>query len=102
MFSSIKEWCNIPLTVRHNTGKTGTGEPTYGSQTSYLCYVDSSLVTLFDDKGVEFTSDIQLYVEGSSPIKRLDEVTFEGSTYIVRKVRAYYLNGLVDIKVVYI
>ena len=65
-----------------------------------MCAGKVEVITNKDGK--EVVSAKQLYVEGTNPIKELDNVIFEGSEIEVKAIGYFYRNGIVDIKVVYL
>lgn len=92
----------IPYSYRSYTGVSGTGSKTYGAIINDVCYADGSIKVVVNDEGVEVVSNKQLYVSGTTGIKVLDKVTFEGLTSVVKAVGTYYgTNGIAELKVVY-
>ena len=102
LFKSLKSWANLPFTYKPFTGRSGTGTKQYAGAQSGLCYAEGSVKVVSNNEGKEVVSNKQLYVDGTSPIKELDNVLFEGRETEVKAIGYFYRNGLVDMKVVYI
>lgn len=102
MYNSIKQWMNIPVTIKRFNKRDGTGAITFLGPVDSKCYVDGKVQVITNSLGVEVISTRQLYVDGSTEIAELDNVIFEGKELPVKGVSTFYENGLPDLKVVYI
>lgn len=102
MFDSIKPWINVTYQIKPFVKRNGAGTKQYGDVISSKCYPvdDTKLVT--NNEGTEVTSNAQLYVDGSEPIKVTDDVIFNGEERPILHIGSYYRNGVVDLKVVYL
>lgn len=102
MYESLKPWMNVPLTVIPYTGRTATGGKKLGEPYEAKCYPQGEVNVVRNWQGVEVTSNTSLYVDGPTPITKLDNVIFEGEEVPVQAISTFYRNGVPDIKVVYI
>lgn len=102
MLKSLKSWINIPFVFKPCTGRTGTGAKQFAADESGLCYAEGSVKVVKNSQGKEVVSTKQLYVDGTSAIKELDNVVFEGRETEIVAIGYFYKNGLVDMKVVYL
>jgi hypothetical protein len=102
MFKSLKPWMNLPFVFRPCIGRSGTGTKQFAANESGLCYAEGSVKVVKDAQGKEVVSTKQLYVDGNSSIKELDNVVFEGRESEIKAIGYFYRNGLVDMKVVYL
>lgn len=93
---------NLPFVFRPYIGRSGTGTKQYAANESGLCYAEGSVKIVKDAQGKEVVSTMQLYVDGNSPIKELDNVVFEGRESEIKAIGYFYRNGRVDMKVVYL
>lgn len=103
MFASLKEWMDVPLSLKRFKDRTGTGDKNFSeTPDSVLCYPLSEFVTITSNTGAEITSKTQLYIDGDVEVSNLDVVIFEGSEHDIQHVSTFYRDGKPDIKVVYI
>jgi len=102
MFKSLKTWMNLPFVFRPYIGRSGNGTKQFADNESGLCYAEGSVKVVKDAQGKEVVSTKQLYVDGNSSIKELDNVVFEGRESEIKAIGYFYRNGLVDMKVVYL
>lgn len=102
MYNSLKSWINLPFTYKPYLSRSGTGAKQFDTSVTGLCYAEGKVEIVTDTQGKEVVSKKQLYVDGSVPIKELDNVVFEGSETDVKAIGYFYRNGTVDIKVVYL
>lgn len=102
MFDSIKPWINVPFILKPLVGRNGAGTKIFGDDVQLLCYPVDEVKLITDETGAEVISTTQLYVDGSTPISVIDEVTFEDHTREVQRISSFYRNGVVDIRVVYL
>ena len=102
LFKSVKSWANIPFEYRPFVKRSGTGAKEYEPIGTGLCYAEGSVKVVSNKEGKEVVSNKQLYVDGTHPIKELDNVLFEGRETEVKAIGYFYRNGLVDMKVVYL
>ena len=102
MFKSLKAWINLPFVFRPCIGRSGTGTKQFAANESGLCYAEGSVKVVKDAQGKEVVSTKQLYVDGNSSIKELDNVVFEGRESEIKSIGYFYRNGGVDLKVVYL
>ena len=102
MLKSLKAWINIPFQFKPCIKRTGTGAKEFADTKSSLCYAEGSVKVVKDSQGKEVVSTKQLYVDGTSTIKELDNVLFEGRESEIKAIGYFYRNGVVDMKVVYL
>ena len=102
MFNSLKSWMNLPFSYKPFLSRSGTGSKQFGTKVQSKCYAAGKVEVITNKDGKEVVSARQLYVEGTNPIKELDNVIFEGSEIEVKAIGYFYRNGIVDIKVVYL
>lgn len=102
MYDSIREWINVPITIKPYIKRLGNGDKVFDKEYSLLTYPVSEVVTVRNKDGVDVSSSQQFYVDGASTISLFDEVTFEGLTWEIQAIRTFYRNGIPDIKVVYL
>lgn len=102
MFNSIRKLCTLPATYRSYIKRSGSGSKIYGTTTDIKVYVDGRIKVLTDDFGVQFTSSMQFFIDGTCPIKALDEITFNNFVREVKAVRPLYWHDKLDLKVVYV
>lgn len=102
MFKSIRKLCTLPATYKEYLKRTGTGSKVYSPVVNNIhVYVDGKIKVLTDDNGVQFTSSMQFFIDGTCPIKTLDEITFGTITREIRAIRPLYWHNKLDMKVVY-
>ena len=102
LFKNLKSWINIPFIYRPCTGRSGTGAKQFEADVPSLCYAEGTVKVVTNTAGKEIVSMKQMYVDGNSSIKELDNVIFEGRESEVKAISYFYRNGLVDMKVVYL
>lgn len=102
MYDSLVNWMNVPFQIKPFKGRSGAGTKLFEDSVDALCYPESDVKLVTDASGAEVVSTSQLYVPGDCPIKSTDDVLFENEVRPVKRISAYYRNGVVDIKVVYI
>lgn len=102
MFSSLKEWLDVPITIKPFVKRTATGDKVFGETIQELCYPRGEVNIVRNWQGVEVVSHNHLHVEGDTQVTELDNIIFEGKEYAVQAISAYYRDGKPDIKVVYI
>lgn len=102
MYDSVKDWINVPVTVRPYKGRSATGDKVFGESYVIMCYPQGEVNIVRNWQGVEVVSHNHLHVDGSAPITKLDSVLFEGEELSVQAISTFYRNGVPDIKVVYI
>lgn len=102
MYDSIKEWINVPVTIKPFAGRTATGTKLFGEAHEELCYPQGEVNIVRNWQGVEVISHNHLYMEGSVNVTKLDNIVFEGEDLPVQAISSYYRDGKPDIKVVYI
>ena len=102
MFDSLKSWINVPYQFKPFIKRNGAGTKIYGDTVDSYCYPvgESKLIT--DASGAEAISMTQLYIPGAEPIKLTDTVIFNGEERPIQSISEYYMNGTVDVKVVYL
>lgn len=102
MYDSLKPWINLPVTIHPFIKRTGTGSKLFGDDVSATCYAQGETVSVKNADGEEVTSSTQLYFDGNVTINILDRVTFYGVSYDIQSIAAFYRDGRLDIKVVYL
>ena len=102
MYQSIKEWINVPITVKPYVKRSATGDKMFGDSYELLCYPQGEVNIVRNWQGVEVVSHNHLYMDGDAEITKLDNVIFEGEELPVQAISTYYRNGKPDIKVVYV
>lgn len=102
MFDSLKEWLDVPITIKPFLKRTATGDKVFGAPRDTLCYPRGEVNIVRNWQGVEVVSHNHLHVEGDTEVTELDNIVFEGKEYPVQAISAFYRNGKPDIKVVYI
>ena len=102
MFDNLRPWINVPISIKPFVKRTGTGDKEFGEMYPDKCYPESQIVVVKDSTGSDVTSNTHLYMDGTSSVKALDVILFEGREWPVHTVSTFYRNGVADIKVVYI
>lgn len=102
MFQSLKSWLNLPFTIKPCLGRDGTGTKQFDTSVSAFCYAEGQVKVITSSAGKEVVSMLQLYVDGTQPIKETDNVVFESRETEIKAIGYFYRNGVVDIKVVYL
>lgn len=101
MYESTKEWVNIPATLKIFKGRTGSGSKQYGDPVDIRVYPVGEVKVVTDDKGAEFVSSTQFYVDGNISLRANDIIIFEDEEYIIGRVSSFYRGGRCDIRVGY-
>ena len=102
MYNSVKDWINVPITVKPYLKRSATGDKLFDESYELLCYPQGEVNIVRNWQGVEVVSHNHLYVDGSAKITKLDNVIFENEELPVQAISTYYRNGVPDIKVVYV
>lgn len=102
MFNSIKGWMQTSVNVKPYASTNGVGDITYKVVRADMCYVEEKTQVIRDSRNREVVSMTQLFVDGDSLITVLDKIDYNGKYYDVQNISTYYLNGIPDIKVVYL
>ena len=102
MYSSLREWMNVPITVKPYLRRSATGDKIFDESYTILCYPQGEVNIVRNWQGVEIVSHNHLYVDGSTKVTKLDNILFEGEELPVQAISTFYRNGKPDIKVVYI
>lgn len=102
MYDSLKEWINVPITIKPFEKRSATGDKIFGQPYDVLCYPQGEVNIVRNWQGVEVVSHNHLYMDGTVPITKLDSVLFDGEELPVQAISKYYRDGKVDIKVVYV
>ena len=101
MYESTKEWVNIPAQLKVFKGRTGSGSKSYDNLVDILVYPVGEVKVVTDDKGAEFVSSTQFYVDGSISLRANDIIIFEEKEHIIGRVSSFYREGRCDIRVGY-
>ena len=102
MYESLKEWIDVPVTVKPFVKRTATGDKVFGDSYTVLCYPQGEVNIVRNWQGVEVVSHNHLYVDGNTQITKLDNVVFENEDLPVQAISTFYRDGKPDIKVVYV
>lgn len=102
MYSSIKDWINVPVTVKPFKGRSATGDKIFGESYEILCYPQGEVNIVRNWQGVEVVSHNHLYIDGDVKVTKLDNIIFEEEELPVQAISSFYRNGKPDIKVVYV
>lgn len=102
MYSSIKDWINVPVTVKPFKGRSATGDKIFGESYEILCYPQGEVNIVRNWQGVEVVSHNHLYIDGDVKVTKLDNIIFEDEELPVQAISSFYRNGKPDIKVVYV
>lgn len=102
MYESLKPWIDVPITIKPYVGRSATGEKLFGDSYKVMCYPQGEVNIVRNWQGVEVVSHNHLYVEGNTPVTKMDNVIFEGEDLPVQAISSFYRNGKPDIKVVYV
>lgn len=102
MYTSLKDWINVPVQIKTVVGRTGTGARVFGEVRDELCYPKAEIKVVRNLKGEEVVSNNQLFFDGNTSISYLDIVVFEGAELSIHAITTFYRNGKPDLKVVYI
>ena len=102
MYNSLKAWINVPIIIKPFIKRSATGDKVFGEEIHTKCYPQGEVKIVRDWQGVEVVSHNHLHVEGDTQVTELDDIVFEGKSYPVKAVSAFYRNGVPDLKVVYI
>ena len=101
MYESTKEWVNIPAQLKIFKGRTGSGSKSYDNPVGILVYPVGEVKVVTDDKGAEFVSSTQFYIDGSISLRANDIIIFEDNEDIIGRVSSFYREGRCDIRVGY-
>lgn len=102
MYESIKDWINVPITVKPFIKRSATGDKIFGESYTVLCYPQGEVNIVRNWQGVEVVSHNHLYMNGDEKVTKLDSIIFEGEELPVQAISSYYRDGVPDIKVVYV
>ena len=102
MYESIKDWIDVPVTVKPFIKRGATGDKIFGDEYTILCYPQGEVNIVRNWQGVEIVSHNHLYINGDEKVTKLDSIVFDGEELPVQAITSYYRNGVPDIKVVYI
>lgn len=102
MYDSLKEWIDVPVTVKPYLRRSATGDKIFDEPFTIMCYPKGEVNIVRNWQGVEVVSHNHLYVEGDTKITKLDNIVFEGDDMPVQAISTFYRNGVPDIKVVYL
>lgn len=101
MFNSIEQWVNIYAKHKVFIKRSGSGTKLYEEPVDIFVYPVGDQRVATDDKGSEFVSRTQFYVDGRVMLKPNDIILFEEQEYIIGSVSSYYREGRCDIRVGY-
>lgn len=101
MYSSIKRWVNMPAQLKVFAKRGGSGNKVYEDAKDILVYPVGDQRVATDDKGAEFVSKTQFYMDGAIALKPNDIISFDGAEYTIGSVSSYYRNGKCDLRVGY-
>lgn len=102
MYESVRDWINVPVTVKPYLKRSATGDKVFGESYTILCYPQGEVNIVRNWQGVEVVSHNHLFVDGSIKISKLDNVIFENEELPVQAISTYYRDGKPDLKVVYV
>lgn len=102
MYESLKEWIDVPVTIKPFEKRSGTGAVTFGKPVDTYCYPHCEVTTVTNWQGEEVVSNRQLYIDGKEVISNVDVLIFEGEELAVQSISTFYRKGVPDIKVVYV
>jgi hypothetical protein len=102
MYESLKQWINVPVTIKPFIGRSATGEKLFGEPYEALCYPRGEVNIVRNWQGVEVVSHNHLHMEGNIVVTKMDNILFEGEELPVQAISTFYRDGVPDIKVVYI
>ncbi len=90
------------VNVKPYVSKNGVGDITYDTVRADMCYIEEKTQVIRDSRNQEVVSMTQLFVDGDNLITVLDKIDYNGKYYDVQNISVYYLNGVPDMKVVYL
>lgn len=113
MLNSVKTWLNVPLRINPFTIMDGAGDKSYGAPVDVLCYPVYETVKVVDTgvdmtsravnkDGTQIVSNTQLYLDGVVSITIMDTVILNGVTYVIKHLKGFSRNGVLDMWVVYL
>lgn len=102
MYESLKNWVNVPVTIKPFVGRSATGTKLFGTPRDELCYPQGEVSIVRNWQGVEVVSHNHLHFDGNVQVDRLDNIVFAGEDLPVQAISVFYRGGVPDIKVVYI
>ena len=102
MYESLKEWIDVPITIKPFVGRSATGTKLFGTPHDEMCYPQGEVTIVRNWQGVDVVSHNHLHLDGSVEVTKLDNIVFEGDEYPVQAMSTFYRNGKPDMKVVYI
>lgn len=102
MYSSLKAWINVPITIKPYLKRSATGDKLFGESYEVLCYPQGEVNIVRNWQGIEVVSHNHLFVEGNTVVSKLDNIVFNGEDLPVQAISTFYRDGKPDIKVVYV
>ena len=102
MYDSVKDWLDVPVTVKPYLKRSATGEKLFSAEYTVMCYPKGEVNIVRNWQGVEVVSHNHLYMDGNTKITKLDNVIFAGEELPVQAISVFYRKGKPDIKVVYV
>lgn len=102
MYNSVKDWMDVPFTIKQFDKITGSGAKLYEAPVDKFCYPAGEIKRIQNDFGEEVVSGTQLYVDGDTLVTTHDLVFFEGREWNIQSVKTFYRDRVPDLKVVYL
>ena len=102
MYDSLKSFIDVAYQYRPFLKYNGAGTAQYDKVIDSKCYPVGDTQVVTNEEGVEVTSNTQLYVDGTEPIKVRDQVIFNGEARKIIRINDFYRNGIIDLRVVYL
>jgi hypothetical protein len=102
MYNSLKSWLNLPITRKPFISYSGAGDKQFGSPVSLMCYMEGSVKVVQNREGIDVTSALQVFINGTHEIYIDDAMVIEDVTYDIIAISPVYREGRKDIWVVYL
>jgi len=82
----VNNFLNQSVTIKAKSGFTLEGKPNLGSGTGIMARFQDKQTKLFDDKGVEYLTDAEIWVKPTQTINLEDVIVYGGVNYKVVRI----------------
>ena len=102
MFSSIKDWMNVPVSVKPFDKRSGSGDKIFKDVIAVKAYPVYEVKYVQNSLGADVLSSHHFYIDGNVSLSALDEVLVDSEWLPIQAVEVFFRNGVPDIKVVHV
>ncbi len=102
MYESLKEWMDVPVSIRPFEKRSGTGDKTFKEPITIDSYPVFEAKYVRNSLGADVLTNHHFYIDGNKQISILDEVQVDSEWLPIQAIDTFFRRGKPDIKVVHV